>query len=69
MLAQDWPKSHGMTTVFKDYGTHILIMPTILPFVDCSVAVESKAKKEKKYLRIFFKKEQYAKLISTVNSD
>ena len=19
MLAQDWPKSHGMTTVFKDY--------------------------------------------------
>ena len=23
MLAQDRPKSHGMTTVFKDYGTNL----------------------------------------------
>ena len=24
MLAQDWHKSHGMTTVFKDYGRNCL---------------------------------------------
>ena len=23
MLAQDWPKSHGMTTVFKDHGVKV----------------------------------------------
>ena len=47
-------------------------MPTVLPFVDCSVAFESKATKEKKNTcESFLRKNRMkaAKLISTVNSD
>ena len=40
MLAQDLPKSHGMVTVFKDYGKYFLILPS-----QCQRILKNKLKK------------------------
>ena len=40
MLAKDQPKSHGMTTVFKDYDRHNeynILKSLFYPVLDCNV--------------------------------